>query len=236
MPFTVSEILDQLDQCAEDLNFPLLEFRYAYPTALRLTAYRDATRWAIAIEDIGFFSPTRHHDGFINKLHLYGNCLTREAGITKAGFFYLFEKAEEGVFQEESEIELELLKESFPLNIQGQTVSVNINAEILQAKDIPLMHPPRITAPDLLRLLAQEHRDLLLLSEDNLREYLPADLPQFIRLDAWYHNNLAGDELPSQIETFPLLARALVTGNVQDYAPTLAPNTHWSNWLESRTL
>ena len=236
MPYNVSEILTQLDQCAEDMNFPMLDNGYTYPADVRLTAYRDATRWVIAIEDIGFFNRINHYDGFINKLHLYGNCLTREMGITNEGFFSFVEEVEEDVFKEDWEVELELAKESFRLRIQGQTVSVKINAEILQAKNIPLMHPPFITAPDLLRLLAQEHRDLLLLPEDNLREFIPADLPQFIRLDAWYHNDLAGDELPSQIETFPLLAQALVTSNPHDYAPTLAPNTHWSNWLEAGTL
>jgi hypothetical protein len=58
MPYTVSEILTQLatnhrwfDQRAGDMNFPMLGNGYTYPADVRLTAYRDDTRWAVAIED-----------------------------------------------------------------------------------------------------------------------------------------------------------------------------------------
>jgi hypothetical protein len=235
MSYTVSEILDQLDKCAEDMNFPMLDNGYTYPADVRLTTYRDATRWAIAIEDIGYFNRASDYDGFVNALYLFGNCLSRNSGTANEGFFVVVAPVEEiSIFGDEWG--MDIIRESFPLKIQNQTVSVTINAEILQEKNIPLMLPPTITAPDLMRLLVLEHRPLFLLPDEQLKRCIPADLPQFIRLDAWHHNNLAMGELPSQIETFPLLAQALVSGNPSDYAPILAPNTHWSNWLEGGTL
>jgi hypothetical protein len=35
---------------------------------------------------------------------------------------------------------------------------------------------------------------------------------------------------PSTYETWPMIAEVIVTGDVSYYAPTLEPNTHWSNW------
>ena len=70
------------------------------------------------------------------------------------------------------------------------------------------MEGPEITAPDLLRSLVPEYREILLASEVELRERLPADLPLILRLDEWYHPeataydawynpNVTADQFPS---------------------------------------
>jgi hypothetical protein len=236
MSYTVSEILDQLDKCAEDMNFPMLDNGYTYPADVRLTAYRDAARWAIAIEDIGYFNRLPDHNGFVNILHLFGNCLSRPPGTANDDFVAIITPSATNMSIFDDEWDMKIVAESFSVKIQGQTVSVKINPEVLQAKNIPLMHPPTITSPDLLRFLVSDHRDAFLLPDEQLKRCIPADLPQFIRLDTWYHNDLIAGEMPSQIETFQMLAKALVSGNPSDYAPTLPPNTHWSNWLEGGTL
>ncbi|WP_426060026.1 DUF7003 family protein [Hymenobacter sp. B1770] len=41
---------------------------------------------------------------------------------------------------------------------------------------------------------------------------------------------------PSSYETWQQLAKVLATGDTSHYHPTLAPNTHWSNWPESGFL
>ena len=48
--FTIPEILDQLDRCAQAYTFPMLDNGYVYPGAVNLTAYSDIARWAIIIE------------------------------------------------------------------------------------------------------------------------------------------------------------------------------------------
>lgn len=35
---------------------------------------------------------------------------------------------------------------------------------------------------------------------------------------------------PGSYETWPMLAKVIVTGDTAHYRPTLAPNTHWLNW------
>lgn len=41
---------------------------------------------------------------------------------------------------------------------------------------------------------------------------------------------------PSSYETWQLLAKVIATGDNSFYKPTLEPNTHWTNWLDSGNL
>jgi hypothetical protein len=63
-----------------------------------------------------------------------------------------------------------------PIKIRDQAVSIDAAAET----------PPQ----DLFRLLAPDHRDLLLADETERRQLVPADLLQVLRLDDWHHTAL----------------------------------------------
>ena len=43
-------ILDQLDECAAEYTFPMLDNGYTYHVDQRLTIYRDSTRWLMIID------------------------------------------------------------------------------------------------------------------------------------------------------------------------------------------
>ena len=90
--------------------------------------------------------------------------------------------------------------------------------------------------PDLFRRLLPRHRDLYHATEAELREVVPEDLPQILRLLEWEHSDAVHDVLPSHTECFPMIAKVLATGDVSHYKPTKPPNTHWSNWPAGGTL
>ena len=77
-----STILEQLDGCAAAYNFSMLDNAYIFPAAARLTLYRDATRWAIVIEVLGF-SPKAGDDAerIVLDLYGFGNCLIQLPGF-----------------------------------------------------------------------------------------------------------------------------------------------------------
>jgi hypothetical protein len=119
------------------------------------------------------------------------------------------------------------------------------------AKWVPDIHADsdyceRPTFPDLARFLAFQYADLCRTTDAEKRECLPADLPQIMTVDAWYHRSYyhykhgpddetIGDA-PSAYETFPLLAEVLATRDPSRFRPTLPPNNHWSNWPEAGQL
>jgi hypothetical protein len=88
----------------------------------------------------------------------------------------------------------------------------------------------QLTARHLLRALAPMHRQHLLATDAERRAGIPHDLPQIIQLDGWRHPDITRGELPSQSESFALLADVLAGGEVNRYQPVQLPNTHWSNW------
>ncbi len=233
--YNFDEILQQFDACAREYTFPMLDNGYVYLGTVRLTAYRDPERWALVIEVVGYSPRAGGFDGFDNALHLFGNCLKRAPGTANEDFLHPVSEGPDGpTFEDEcSEV---VLPEARSLTLRDQVVPLHLAPDALAAKGIELVAPPEIRGADLLRSLLPEHRELLLATEEELRARIPADLPQILRLDEWHHPDLASDELPSQSETFRMIADVLVTGDASRYRPTADPNTDWRNWPEGGTL
>jgi hypothetical protein len=233
--YTVQEILSQLDDCAKECEFLVLDNGYVYPIGSRLNAYRDDQRWAIVIEHLGFNYQGGGHDGIYICLYCYGNCLKREPGTAEEDFLCITSDGLEGpTFDEEYEMYVNSNARS--IKVRDSVIPLEFTQTSLEAIGVNLVEPPKITVPDLLRGLIVNHRELLLASEEELRERVPQDLPLFFRLDDWYHPDIADEILPSAVDTFRMIAEALVEGDSTLYAPTQAPNTHWSNWPEGGTL
>jgi len=233
--FTQADILKQLDACARAFTFPMLDNGYVYLADTRLTAYRDGGRWALVIEVLGYGAREGGHDGMNNALYCFGNCLRRPPGTASGDFLAVTADAPEGTTF--SEDRSSVARPDAPsILIRGRRVALDLSPESLAAHGVELVEPPQVTAADLLRRLVPEHRAELLATEAELRERIPADLPQFLRLDEWRHPDLAANDLPSASPTFQMLADALASGDPDRYHPTEPPNTHWRNWPEGGTL
>lgn len=68
---------------------------------------------------------------------------------------------------------------------------------------------------DVLRRLVPQYRDLLLADEQELRDRIPADLPEILRLDEWHQPDFPGeDSPPSDAEVYQQLADVLASGDI----------------------
>ncbi|MDG4782434.1 hypothetical protein O7614_22480 [Micromonospora sp. WMMD961] len=210
-----AEILDQLDIAAADFMFPDLGHGYYYAVDARLHAYRDAQRWALIVEALGY-SPRAGN--LVDVLHVFGNCLTEgEPGYGNEDFLSRIDN-----WDEIEDVDQPEVYDGAPIVVRGRRITVTAK----RGEELV----------DVLRRLVPDHRELLLADEAELRRRIPADLPEIIRLDQWHHPDLLQDTLPSQSMAFRQLADVLTTGDVGRYAPDLPPNTHWSNWPESGNL
>ena len=81
---------------------------------------------------------------------------------------------------------------------------------VYRARGIDLKDISDLRGQHILRVLLPEHREELLATEEELRRFIPADLPLLLRLEAWHHPDLSHDELPSGNATFKELAAARV--------------------------
>jgi Family of unknown function (DUF7003) len=231
--YTAEEVLRQLDDCAREYDFPMLDNAYVYPGDVRLNAFRDDRRWAVLIEDLGFHYRAGLPDGIYTAVYHYGNCVRGELGMSDDIFANLRWPGD----VDEDEGEWGVVPPSLTeVLIRGQPVSVPRDKRTFAAKKIKVSDPRRLEGQALLRVLLPEHRLALLCTEEELRRCILADLPRLATLDAWYHPDLSHDELPSHTQTFRQLARVLVSGNPNELLLTERPNTHWKNWPAGGTF
>ena len=192
---------------------------------VRLTAYRDAHRWAVAIEQAGFFNRIPE---FQSVIYGFGNCLSADPGF---GPSIPLVDGPDGWTDESGMTVRPGLKS---IRVRGKLLK--LTAAELGPSASPTGAPDELGVQDLFRNLLPRARDLYRATEAELRAVVPADLPQILRLDEWEHSDAVRDVLPSHTEFFPLLAKVLVTGDAALYKPTRPPNTHWSNWPGGGTL
>ena len=69
-----------------------------------------------------------------------------------------------------------------------------------------------------------------------IRQRIPDNIPMIIRLNEWYHNDLANGENPSDNNTFKMIAKVIYSGNTNYYKPKISPNNHWKNWPDGGML
>lgn len=76
----------------------------------------------------------------------------------------------------------------------------------------------------------------MLATSDERRVSVLPEMEQLLLLEEWHHPNVVADNRPSRSRTFQQLAKALETGQVREYAPAEAPNTHWRFWPDGGSL
>jgi hypothetical protein len=210
VPVSAKEILAQLDQANRAFRFPAFGGTIHFIDG-RLHGYADDDRWAIVIEELNYHPGAGEPDVY---LHLYGNRLADDPGIFPEPVVRGLDTpmAEIGDPERPGHVRPNLSG----IQIRGRTVTVD-----------PSAAGARFT--DFFRTLVPEHRDLLLATESELRQVVPADLPEVITIEAWHHPDL---EPPSTSEAFRQLAEVLATRDPSRYRPTAEPNTHWRFWPE----
>lgn len=198
-----------------------------------MTVFRDAERWAIVIEVLGFNSHMGGTGGIDDALYRFGNCLRRPPGISPEDTLRPVSDGDSGPLFEEDGILVR--PEATDLRIRGSLIPLPRDSEHYLQRQVLLEAPPTLQAFELLRGLLPEHRALLLATDEEVRARVPEDLPQILRLDEWSHPDISEGDMPSGSPSFQSLAQVLETGDVTLYRPR-KPNTHWSRWPEGGVL
>lgn len=232
--YTAEDILRKLDADAANLHFPMLDNGYVYPADARLLAYRDETRWAILIETLGYSYKAMFPHGIDSTVYAAGNGARRESVYMSCASPVSCE------FDEDGEFDCDVPPDLKEILIRGVPVPIPRERAAYRAKEITLRTRSTkvrdLWGDELLRVLLPEHREALLGTKEEIAQFVWPDLPFFLGLDAWDHPDLADEELPSDTDTFPALAEALVHGDPNRFHPSRKPNTHWKNWPQGGTL
>lgn len=246
MNWSPQDILTSLDKCAEHFTFPMLDNGYVYLAATRLSIYRSTDDWGLVIEIFGFSPrsglPDTHIYTFASTLvraQSVNDFVSKQAYETylannehnESTFIY---PLEEGSWLNVNDSEL-LAAGVCPVTVRRQRMGTPLLREY-EEHGITLQDPPNVYVFEFCRLLAESARDKVLATADERRKCIPAELVQIMQLEKWNHPDVGNGELPSSNATFKSLAEILAYGNVVEYQPYEASNTHWKYWPEGGSL
>jgi hypothetical protein len=229
------EILQQLDNCADDFQFPMLDNGYVYLADTRMSVYASPSNWAIIIEVLGYNPRAWKTDGFDNCLYCFGNFLGCKIGTDNANFLFPISDGMSAPLFAENEPEI-INEFARDVKIRENLFPITNDLNAYARSGIILEAPPSVHAFEFLRLLAITYRDLLLATEAELRARVIGDIPLMLQINEWHHPDIVIGEKPSQNETFILIAEMIDKLDTSIYHSSKSPNTHWSNWKDGGTL
>lgn len=257
--FTEKEILKQLDLAFQGTpseyypqgekgdikyNFFLdLEHGYFYTAGNRIHLYADANRWAIVFEKNGYAN--RGGDAEI-ELDYIGNCIHYPVDkypernyITNTSRMILITGEEYERIQNKSGSEMEQFELVDPsanyVVVRGHKVMIEHNKKNYAHFGIEprnFDNPKNLTSFEgLVRYLTETEPSIMNATKDDIKAHLPGDLPEITTIDKFHFESVyQKNSLPSDQETYQLIAKVLVTRNPDFWKPKSKPNNHWSNW------
>lgn len=221
---TKEEILKQLDDCAREYRFPMLNNIYSPNADIRLTSFHSPSEWLIVFEEITVYKKM----SFSNIISAYGNGFDNP--ILKM-IKVIQGLPDNPIWDDDGNFLLDRF--NFCISIKGKKKSFNPLPGDYQHAGVDIdsdIDPPL----QILRLLTNIEPELFFLSDKEILTSIGRQskgFTRFIQLNEWFHPDIAMDELPSENECFQKLASAIAENNIKLYTcPKNKFNTHWSNW------
>lgn len=227
-------------------NFFLdLEDGYLNIASNRIHLYGDENYWAVVFEKSGYHN--RQGNSHIS-LQYIGNCIDypimqygENIYISNNLDIELISSEEysricnqEGEDFDDFELISPLIEE---VHIRNYTVKMEHDIkkyENLGIKVRDYENPKNwIGYEDLLRYLIEVNPASVLATDEEVKTLLTKEIPKLMTIkDYHYISNYDKDmkKLPSEQELFNIIAKVLVTRDINLFEPTLIPNNHWSNW------
>lgn len=247
-------MLDILDRSAEAFVFPMLDNGYVYPAATRLSAYSgegagggaDANGWALVFEVLGYsprsgvpdlcvttigegFRETEQASDFVSEQAF---AAFRQANANwRQDFIHPFDD-DDWIDREAMEV---MRSDAIAIGIRGDAAAAP-SVETLERIDaLGAIGEPAHLA-NVLRALADNHREKLLATEAERRARIPDGWRELLVLDDWRHPDVVREECaPGTSAVMRSLAEVVVHGDPSRLVRE-EPNTHWSNWPEGGSL
>jgi len=227
--YSASDILDQLDTCAKDYNFPILDNGYIYPVVSRLSVFGNTERWVIAVEVVGYHYRFNGHSGVENCLYIYGNSLPFYPGLNNSNVLLTTADSDEGpTFITDTFGTLN--PEVHSLLLRDEKISIPKDPAFYASRDVELTNPPAVRAYEFMRACLPEYKASFLATKKEIYECFGQDIPMIMQVDEWCHPDIIEEEKPSENETFQQIATLLESGDISCYKPTKPANNHWRNW------
>lgn len=244
--YTEQDILNELDNSVKNnvyFWFPDFNHGYYYPASSRIHLYRSETKWAIVFETVQYSISGLD---YIVSLDYFGSHLVNlpdhyndRSKLSNSNLVSLTNNERLGDYIDDLETVEDLEGKSFLLREKVEIPFPEaIDFKNYQVTSDHYVHPLASS----LRVLVLQYPDVFKATDSELQSYITDDLQEIMTIHSWHHKPYhafgggASNAKPSSYETFPLIAKVLVTGDTTLYKPTLPANNHWSNWPNAGSL
>jgi len=204
---SVDDVLEDLDNAADDCDFPIFDNPNCDYFGFRLEVYRSVDDYAIVFNTISF------RDGIIRaNIDPFGGCV---------------DSHETPRILETGEIDVD-----YPDDDTRVVRAITVRGRAVAPDSLTYSEPQEPDNGDIRAMVALVEnpgwREALLATQaEVLQSFQRGMPPRFMTLNDWCHIR---NERPSECETFQLLAKAIVTKDPSLYRPRVKPNTHWKRW------
>lgn len=224
-------------------SFLDLEHGYFETAKSRIHLYADENNWAIVFEKNGYSITA--YDASI-QLSYIGNCIKYfissykgRCYISNYKFISLITEEEYGRIRDKSGIDMNLENLISP-DVKEIQIRTTMNAvDLSPAKFAELGIEPReynnplklVGFGDLVRFLGDTQPEKIYATEEDIRPQFSKEPKKIMTVDDFHHLSIyKQDKLPSQVETYQLIADVLINKDASLWNPRLEANNHWSNW------
>jgi hypothetical protein len=225
-------------------NFFLdLEHGYFVTAGSRIYLYADSTRWAVVFEKNGYNNRGTRAE---IELDYIGNCIhyprdtfgtnlylsNAEYVTLISGDDYDSIKNKVGTDMEKFEL---ISADAKNVAVHGAVVPIEHDTtKYTQLGIAPrdFDNPRKLVSFDgLVRYINETNPMLLAATEKEIRKHLPNDLPKLMTLNKFHFQSVyQKDTLPSNQETYRLIAKIITYRDTLLWRPKQKPNNDWRNW------
>jgi hypothetical protein len=202
------QILEFLDRRFDAIEMPCFGNMNIDYISSRLLAFRDDSRWLILFNSIAW-CPSG--EGLTTILECVGNCVQGKQGFDSDRSLIT------------GRITYDEMPNDYHVTVRGKSILLS-ELNIILHPDLFADHELNIAIA-----LLKNYREELLASREEYGKFIPDGLTEVLALDEWHHPDWGC--LPSQTESFSLIAEVLFTGNPDLYKPPTNPNTDWRFWF-----
>lgn len=207
------QILDTFDRLAASFELPVFTEEHEIVLDARLHAHRDGDRWVVLIEQL-VYCP--EEGGFQGGVAAFGP----DMASRRVHIWYPLDPRAVEVDEDVEPIGPAVFR------VGDIDAPVDWSASRTAAAE-------HGTAPELeaFAAICAAHRDALFLDRQELDRHA-GGAPRILVAEAWTHPDLRSGELPSSIEDWRRIARALAEGGAASFEPAGTPNSNdWRHWI-----
>lgn len=205
--------------------------------------HADSTRWAIVLEKSGY-----QNRGISIEIELdyIGDCIDypidnypERSYITNSSRVILIHSAEFERIENKKGTEMETFeligKNIKEIKVRDKFVPFDNNHKNYEKVGIEVRdydNPLKLIGlGDLVRYLNETNPILTSATEQEIQQHIPKDIPKLMAINEFHFvSAYEKTNLPSQQETYKLIAKILLTKDTTNWKPTQKPNNHWANW------